>query len=59
MTIERETDIRAVQVGLEHTLRLLMRMRRGELFTANPFSYGKPLRACYRCNGSGGCRDCG
>ena len=62
-------DMAATIVSLEHTLRQLMRLRKGEAFTGDAFRYGRPVityaqgvntypRSCYRCNG-GPCRDCG
>ncbi len=59
-----ETDVSAVIVDLERTLRFLMRLRLGEASEASPFHYGRPIveyspnRSCYRCNGQGPCRDC-
>lgn len=36
---------------LEKTLRILMLMRRGELYRGRVFRYGRALSGCYRCNG--------
>ena len=64
MTIASNVDVSAVIVDLERTLRFLMQLRRGEASEASPFHYGRPIveyspnRSCYRCNGSGPCRDC-